>query len=318
VDDETDSPPPHPRKGKPAKAKAKRAAKDEISAQNEDGSSPDQTPVDHHHPANEVNDSSNQSSKHENVGISEGVSAKPWEPLERFTFWLAAATVVLAVATVGVAVATYGLNRATWALVHYAQEQAGDMKMSIQAATNAAIAAKDQAEATKKSVDIAQQSLSVFIGADDRAKTQFRANVFAQSAEISNLNTWFANPIAANVVVKNNGAVQADNVKIDRRLIVLSPNSDPCRVQTTDIARVSIPPNGENVFVARAGRPITQDEKQRVLAGAAAIFIHGKITWTDTQGSHYRNFRMHYRGDGSEPRDGVVKFVHSAGCNDGN
>jgi hypothetical protein len=313
---EPQNPTPDSAEGKPPVGEAEGAAHDHIDPHNEGDTTERAITGEQQNPADEMHGGPDEAGDEE---VDEEISGF-WLQLKKdpFAVILSIATAVLAIATVVLAGSTVGLWLATRDLRDYAEKQTGDMKTTLNAAQDAATAMgatanalADLVEAVKKGVDINKTSV-------DRQRASERAFVSIEGGEITGFDTWSATTIGARVMLKNTGPAQANAVKTTSKLIVAAPTATPCTVNFNGTLERTLAPNGgESSFFARADAQITPDQKQAVLNGKMAIFVYGRVIYGDTQGRHYQEFRLAYRGDGSQPRDSVLRLVQTGGCNDG-
>jgi hypothetical protein len=326
VSDTPQKPAPEASQGKPPVSEAQGTTDNQVRAENQNtDSQPLKAQKEEQEPADKVEDGPDEGSKKKVEGESEDFWLRArQEPLARFTFWLTICTGVLAVATVVLAVAT-------GVLAYYAREQAADMTKVIAAfelfrasAEKAAGALQKGAEATERVAEINQSMVEADKASQERIdaerRVQKRALVSVSSADVQSFDTWTANAISARVQTRNTGPEQAERVRIFAELTVERPSSTPCRTTREVADGISIAANGgDHTFLVRARRTISQDEKQRVIAGALAIFVYGRINYWDVQGvARYKHFRLAYRGDGAPVRDGSLRMSHTQGCGDGN
>jgi len=191
-----------------------------------------------------------------------------------FTFWLVVATIVLGV---------------------IAYVQIDFLRRAEAISAQSANAAKQAADATRDSVNLAQ----------DTAERQLRAYLYVRSLEAPGIDDWVGKGLT--MILKNYGQTPAYEVHfwhgVDFKETPLTSEL-PRPKEMSNQTRTILNPGQEIELVLRTGRPLTEEEKKAILAQTKALYAYGEIYYRDAfKKERTSKFRMQFEtfqaGDGT-------------------
>jgi hypothetical protein len=148
---------------------------------------------------------------------------------------------------------------------------------------------------------LAVVTLGLVWNAAEQQKTtraQLRAYIFPGTAKIENADS-LAGVLEAHVYIKNSGQTPAyDVVSVTGLALSRYPSSDDLNLTITDRelveaqTRTSMGPGQIEVAIASArpslSRPLTMEERDKLVAGTAIIYVYGRIDYRDIFGASQR------------------------------